>query len=154
MERRKFLANLVCLGVGASLAPKVIGEEIASEPSVDPRVFDYPLTEKECYKPPDGLVLGCITSLNGNEIVIHPLSGLEGFPALKKGDKAILFSNRFFRNNHEYLSYYHEEKESERYIIVVQEDIPYAGEGLPITLKLNAHALSHLSIHDYLIFLK
>ena len=72
MERRKFLANLVCLSVGVSLVPKVLGGMKAPEPSVDPKVFEYPMTYKEAYKPSSDFVLGCVTSLFGNKITVYP----------------------------------------------------------------------------------
>ncbi len=153
MERRKFLANLVCLGVGASIAPKVIGEIMAAEPSVDPRVLEYPLTEKEAYKLPD-IVLGCITSLSGNEITVYPYSKLEEFPALKKGDKVMLFPGAFFKTSTAYSHFSHKEENFEHDRIVIQENIPCAGKGKPITLVLNCHALSHIRLLDNLVFIK
>lgn len=152
MERRKFLANLICIGVGASIAPKVFSELKSLEPPVDPGIFQYPLTYKECYKTPD-FISGCVIGLKDNEVTILPYSNLDEFPVLKKGDKLLIFSNSFYAKSTD-VPYSHKEEDYDRLMININERVPKVGAGNGITFLINKANLSKtkLKLWDMVLF--
>jgi len=153
MERRKFLANIICIGVGASVTPKVLGAFKSLEPPVDPKIFEYPLTYKESYKPSHDFIIGFVTVLKENEVTIIPCNKLEEFPVIRKKEVFLVFSNSFSEES-KTPPPSHKEENPGHSIIVVNEDIPRAGAGNGITFLIDKASLSRtkLRLWDSVLF--